>query len=354
MRGYGRFLKNISAMLLLVALLSLLLPFCHFQAKGQDITLSGIEVLTAGGKAGYVYWKDGEVPQDFVLKAPITYGDLKEAVAFADQAAGSNLLMLGTVAITLPIILCFLAMCMLFLAEGKKTMFFPTLFMCITTVETLLLLAAFYQLAAFFLIGLYLFIVLHAVALVLVMLGWITGGYRKPKQEEETQDGRQKDDRRRRSDRDHSRRKSHRKKKSKDKSKSKKKDSNSAKEEQKTQSSGATAVSGKIGGGTGIYQGISWDLENEKNTGIMIGTTADAMQSIQAGSWKNMRQMEMYSCTISYDPVQKQYTIISHSKRDILLWQDGNVTQQLKMGDHVKILHRTILQLGSGDTLHLY
>ena len=67
MRGYGRFIKNISAMLLLVALLSLLLPFCHFQAKGQDITLSGIEVLTAGGKAGYVYWKDGNVTQQLKM-----------------------------------------------------------------------------------------------------------------------------------------------------------------------------------------------------------------------------------------------------------------------------------------------
>ena len=53
MRAYGRFMKNTAALLLLLALLSLLLPFCRFQAGGQDMTLSGVEVLTAGGKAGY-------------------------------------------------------------------------------------------------------------------------------------------------------------------------------------------------------------------------------------------------------------------------------------------------------------
>ena len=42
MRAYGRFMKNTAALLLLLALLSLLLPFCRFQAKGQDMTLSGV------------------------------------------------------------------------------------------------------------------------------------------------------------------------------------------------------------------------------------------------------------------------------------------------------------------------
>ena len=42
MRAYGRFMKNIAALALLFALLSLLLPFCSFQAAGQDMTLSGL------------------------------------------------------------------------------------------------------------------------------------------------------------------------------------------------------------------------------------------------------------------------------------------------------------------------
>ena len=53
MRAYGRFMKNIAALALLFALLSLLLPFCSFQAAGQDMTLSGLDVLKAGGSAAY-------------------------------------------------------------------------------------------------------------------------------------------------------------------------------------------------------------------------------------------------------------------------------------------------------------
>ena len=72
MRAYGRFMKNTAALLLLLALLSLLLPFCRFQAGGQDMTLSGVEVLTAGGKAGYTYlgWRTGR----FRVKGTIYLG----------------------------------------------------------------------------------------------------------------------------------------------------------------------------------------------------------------------------------------------------------------------------------------
>lgn len=36
MREYGRWIKNIAAFFLLMALLSLLLPFCRFQAAGKS------------------------------------------------------------------------------------------------------------------------------------------------------------------------------------------------------------------------------------------------------------------------------------------------------------------------------
>lgn len=47
MRTYGRLLKNIAAIALLLALLSMLLPFCKFSAGGQEMTLSGLDVVKA-------------------------------------------------------------------------------------------------------------------------------------------------------------------------------------------------------------------------------------------------------------------------------------------------------------------
>ena len=55
MRKHGRLMKNIAGLLLLLALLSLLLPFCKFNAGDGNMTLSGIEVIKTGGKAGYTY-----------------------------------------------------------------------------------------------------------------------------------------------------------------------------------------------------------------------------------------------------------------------------------------------------------
>ena len=178
-----------AALLLLLALLSLLLPFCRFQAKGQDMTLSGVEVLTAGGKAGYTYLQQGGVPDDFVLKAPFTWGDVKEGIHYADQTGNSNLLVAAGVAVCLPVILCFLAMCMLFLAEGKKTMVLPTIFIAAVTAELLVVLAGFTAIHPFLLAGVYLFALFHIMALILILFAWTLGGYREPKQMKRGKDG---------------------------------------------------------------------------------------------------------------------------------------------------------------------
>ena len=79
MRTYGRLLKNIAAIALLLALLSMLLPFCKFSAGGQEMTLSGLDVVKAGGRAGYTYLTEGRVADTFVLKAPITVGTVKSS-----------------------------------------------------------------------------------------------------------------------------------------------------------------------------------------------------------------------------------------------------------------------------------
>ena len=70
MRTYGRILKNIAAVETLLALLSLLLPFCRIPANGQNLVLSGMDVAKAGAGAGYTYFTTGSIPDTFVLKAP--------------------------------------------------------------------------------------------------------------------------------------------------------------------------------------------------------------------------------------------------------------------------------------------
>ena len=85
MRTYGRLLKNIAAIALLLALLSMLLPFCKFSAGGQEMTLSGLDVVKAGGRAGYTYLTEGRVADTFVLKAPITVGTVKSSLSYEDE-----------------------------------------------------------------------------------------------------------------------------------------------------------------------------------------------------------------------------------------------------------------------------
>ena len=126
MRKHGRLMKNIAGLLLLLALLSLLLPFCKFNAGDGNMTLSGIEVIKTGGKAGYTYFKEGRLSENYVIKAPYTWGDIRDSVSYINHAGGANILVFCAVAIAVPLVLCFLSMFMLFRAEGKKRMFMPT------------------------------------------------------------------------------------------------------------------------------------------------------------------------------------------------------------------------------------
>ena len=134
MRTYGRLLKNIAAIALLLALL---LPFCKFSAGGQEMTLSGLDVVKAGGKAGYTYLTEGRVADTFVLKAPITVGTVKSSLSYVQGVGQMRLLAVCAIAALLPVLLCFLSVGMLFLAEGKKTMLLPTLFTSLVLAELL-------------------------------------------------------------------------------------------------------------------------------------------------------------------------------------------------------------------------
>ena len=183
MRTYGRLLKNIAAIALLPALLSMLLPFCKFSAGGQEMTLSGLDVVKAGGRAGYTYLTEGRVADTFVLKAPITVGAVKSSLSYVQGVGQMRLLAVCAIAALLPVLLCFLSVGMLFLAEGKKTMLLPTLFTSLVLAELLIVLAVFPALYPFLLSGIYFFTLLHGVAWILILTGWITGGYRPPEKQ---------------------------------------------------------------------------------------------------------------------------------------------------------------------------
>ncbi len=109
--------------------------FCRIPANGQNLVLSGMDVAKAGAGAGYTYFTTGSIPDTFVLKAPVTVGTLKSAFSYAQDAGLTRILLVCAVAVLLPILLALFSMCMLLLAEGKKTMVFPTLFTAVIMLE---------------------------------------------------------------------------------------------------------------------------------------------------------------------------------------------------------------------------
>ena len=293
MRTYGRLLKNIAAIVLLLALLSLLLPFCKFSAGGQEMTLSGLDVVTAGGRAGYTYLTKGHVADTFVLKAPITVGMVKSSLSYVQGAGQTRLLVVCAIAALLPVLLCFLSMGMLFLAEGKKTMILPTLFTSLVLAELLIVLAVFPALHPFLLSGIYFFTLLHGAAWILILLGWITGGYRPPEKQEKEQKNRGKN----------SKRSGHnwRRKKFRRRRKSKKK--HSRKEDSSTK---------------------------KKNT-------------------TGNKTFEWNHCQISYDPSEQTYRMSSDSPEKIILLKEEKVIGTLEQGERVRVGRPVTLQIQGKD-----
>lgn len=365
MRAHGRLFKNIAGLLLLLALLSLLLPFCKFNAGAGDMTLSGIEVLKSGGKAGYTYFKTGGLPDDFIIKSPYTWGNIKQSILYINEAGGAKIMVFCGVAIAIPIILCFLSMIMLFMAEGKKTMFLPTLFTFVVSAEMILGLLILTQLRPFLMIGVYLFTLLNVLALVFIMIGWITGGYRQPDRRRirygndsgDNDNDRNGNSSRRKRTRRKTRRKKKTKKKTKrkkgsDKNTDKKDDDDSKKDEQKNKP--GEAVTGVISDGNGIYHGLAWNIGSGSSSSVTIGTTADAMDALGAKSLKGMNSIAGNNCRITFDVAAKKYSIESHSKANILILQDGQVVKWLKNGDSYEVAVKAVLQIeGRRDSVKL-
>lgn len=393
MRKHGRLLKNISGLLLLLALLALLLPFCRFDAAGQSVTLSGADVISAGARAGYSYIQNGQVPEDLIVKDPFTWGDIRGGLAAASQAGLEKALVFGGTAAALPVLLCFLSMCLLFIAARKKGMLLPTLFTIVTCAELFLAKAVFPVLDNFLEMGCYLFTFLNAAALVLILLGWITGGYRKPpktdtgtasKPKKEQELSREKNRREDSSDKD--KKSTHKKHSDKDskkdsgKKKKRKKSQNDAdknsrdRQSRQTDKDNAThsgdensgsaqnqetaktvsAVSGQLTDGTGLYRGYDLSIKNGQ-TSVTLGTTPEAVLALHNGSRSGVAQLAEHSCHISYDAASHSYTITSYSKEDICLRNPKTGTgKYLRPGDKVRVTEPAILTVnGAQNSIHL-
>lgn len=46
--------------------------------------------MKTGGKAGYTYFKTGALSDDYILKSPYTWGDIKQSVLYINNAGGAR------------------------------------------------------------------------------------------------------------------------------------------------------------------------------------------------------------------------------------------------------------------------
>lgn len=310
MREYGRWIKNIAAFFLLMALLSLLLPFCRFQAAGEKVELSGMEVLATAGRAGITYARHNEIPDSFVVKEPFTWGEVKTGFSYAQDAVGNKALLGGAAAIALPVILCVLAMILLAVAEGKKTMAAPTLLVTLTMAEILLALFVAGKFRSYLLTGAGMFALFLGIAFILVWLGWFTGGYRRRRRrpgsrEKEEEDDKDSSGRKRR----HSGRKHSRKKKKK-RSKTKEKTTNTKDKNTEGQSENNTA---------------------SENSAVLTGEVTE-------GHPGDRSLLEKEGCQIFYEPDKGQYKICNHSKKEMHVQPvTGGIQWILKPGQKARV-----------------
>lgn len=262
------------------------------------MTLSGLDVVKAGGRAGYTYLTEGRVADTFVLKAPITVGTVKSSLSYVKEAGQTRLLAVCAIAALLPVLLCFLSVGMLFLAEGKKTMILPTLFTSLVLAELLVVLTVFPALHSFLLAGIYFFTLLHGVAWILILTGWITGGYLPSEKQEKEQKKRGKNPKQ--SGHRWRRKKFHRRRKTKKK--------HGRKEDSSTK---------------------------KKNTA-------------------ENKILEWNHCQISYDSFEQTYRMVSDSPEKILLLKEDKVIGTLEQGERVRVGRPVTLQIqGKEELLHL-
>lgn len=370
MRNYGRFLKNIAALCMLAALLSLLLPFCEVtngSSKKADVTtISGMDMVIAGGKLTVQYLREGEISEDYAVKGELTWGDIRQAVTAANDAAGTEILVGTCVALAVPVVCCILALLGTMIAAKKKGMILPVLFLIIAILENAFLIKRFSDLVDIakgyatkgvvlpkitLLIGIYAFTILCAVALVIILFAWLIRGFEDP----------EKDDRRgnradSRDSKDRHHRKHHKKRKSKksrkkdktkkDKDKKEDKEKDTKKDTNESEPENELPAEGKVTGISGIYSDVVTDLT--KNGSCIIGTTPEAMAAVASNHISSLNSLADKSCVIRYDAATRRYTVTSHSLSPIVVQTNANMTS-LQKGESIVAGKDTILRIGNGD-----
>lgn len=324
MRNYGRRLKNLAALCLLLALLSMLLPFFKVEQGGnaQTVEVSGWDVVTSVTKLSVHYLQKGTIEKDYVVKGDLTWQEVCQAYNSANEAAGRRMLIGSLIAIAIPVICCFFAFLLTLVAAKKKGMVLPVLLLIIAIIENLFLIRSFDQILQFagsfatkgtkvpditLLVGIFAFTLFCAIALGIILFAWLIRGFEDPEKEESKERQSQGKGR-------GSHRSKHSKKKRKKRKKSKK-ESKEQKEEQPEKT--GNVCSGQIQGKRGIFQGLSVDLSQGGT--FVIGTNQTAMQMAQGVMPEDFKVLNQHSCIVQYDASRQIYRLVSHSKESLVV-----------------------------------
>lgn len=370
MKSRGILLKNTAALFMLLALLSLLLPFCKVTTPDKSTNISGFDILTASAHTGYEYYKNGSIDDHYVIKGNLTWGDLKSGINYVKEQQDIKQAEQSIAISLLPILLCGLAMIISLLAAGKVTMFLSTLLIAMAFVENIFLIARFQEvqnqifanlassgIQLGLLIGIYAFTALCGLSLCILLFGWFTASFSRPREEDDDDsDTNRKDRRNRRNKR--GRRGKKRKKKTKTKKK-KSKDSkrgkdnsndkeNSKEDKNQQESMNFPEAEGKIKGSSGIFQGIDLNLATQEKQFVTLGTTKDTVHASESIA------SEGHHFVIEYDKVRKSYQITSHSDANIVVCTHDGTQHLLSNGKKETVGGKSVMYVGNTvNKIHL-
>ncbi|MDO5520438.1 MAG: hypothetical protein Q4G58_08100 [bacterium] len=409
MKRYGSFFKNIAALIMLLALLSLLLPVCKITTNKKTSTVSGIGIMKIGADLGYEYYKNGTIKNNYVVVDTVTWGELKGGVNEGVQHKEFKKAIVVGVVVILPVLFCFLAMLFTFMAGGKIAMMFPTILIGLASFETIVGVGGFSKIQKLLLqnaddagaslslaIGTYAFMLLCILAFGIILALWVTGGFNRPTKRErryydrddnDNDDDDDNDDKKRRrrrkkdgaSRREKRRKRQRRKEKKKDrkrrKSDRKNKKNRASENNNSTQENSQSQkrpeqqdetkkaeqnenviskeATGCLSGLNGMYQGAVMDLSNNQMSSFTIGTTKEAMDALASNSLADLEKLQGNTCDIVYSPVTKRYTISSHSVKQIILQNQIDAQNQVRLGngDSVTVGANTLLYIGDFNNI---
>lgn len=355
MKSKGILVKNIAAFLLLLALCSLLLPFCKLTTANNSVSISGWDLLIAGGKTGYEYYKEGTVSDDFVIKGDFTFGELKSAMNETGIAEMKKEVAKVVLCCLIPVMCCILAMFLLVVAIGKKSMVLPTLFSLMSFIGSVIMLVYYPKVSELvlanvgeasigigLLIGIYAFMFLCGIASILIMVGWFLNMF---DYDDDDSDKRKKKRRTKTSTRKKRKTKKKTKKKkkeSKDKKDSKKNDSDDESEEEESY---AFRAVGKIYGLSGRYKGMEMDLSQSNNGRVAIATQDDLVGITD----ENL--LEDKKVVIEYSKKLRQFKIQSFTKENVVVHFNQGEQQVVSYGNSKWVGEDTLLFIGNNDDI---